>query len=156
MPWTTSCGRSSGSKDVNVGRIDQVAYGLADAGLRTHAFLWHQGESGRVTRPEVYSDTFLRMAAAAVRNLGLTAPIYVARANYCDNRTSGAINAAQAELGAKQPGLRPGPDTDTLLAPALRNGCHFTRQGLLKHAALWFVTMAPDIHGLMQGSTDKR
>ena len=137
------------------GRIDRVAKGLADAGLRAHALLWHQGESDRVTRPEVYSATFLRMAAA-VRNLGLTAPIYVARATYCDDRTSGAINAAQAELGAKQPGLRPGPDTDTLLAPALRNGCHFTRQGLLEHAALWFDALATDIPGLMQGSTDKR
>lgn len=137
------------------GRIDRVVKGLADAGLRVHALLWHQGESDRATRPEFYTATFLRMAEA-VRNLGVTAPIYVARATFCGDRGSSAINAAQAALGANHPGLRPGPDTDTLVGPALRSGCHFTRQGLLEHAALWLEALAPDFPGLIQGSTGNR
>jgi len=131
-------------------RIDRVVKGLADAGLRAHALLWHQGESDRSTRHEIYTATFLRMAEA-VRKLGVAAPIYVARATFCGDYASGAINAAQSRLGANHPGLRPGPDTDTLVGPEVRSGCHFTRRGLLEHASLWFESLAADIPGLMQG-----
>jgi hypothetical protein len=137
------------------GRIDRVAKGLAGAGLRAHALLWHQGESDRATRPEIYTATFLRMAEA-VRNQGVTAPIYVARASFCGDYASSAINAAQARLGANHPGLRPGPDTDTLVGPAVRSGCHFTRRGLLEHASQWFEALAADIPGLMQGPPRSR
>jgi len=132
------------------GRIDRVVKSLGDAGLPVHALLWHQGESDRATRPEIYTATFLRMAEA-VRTLGVAAPIYVARATFCGDYASSAINAAQMQLGANYPGLRPGPDTDTLVGPAVRNGCHFTRRGLLEHASLWFDALAADIPGLMQG-----
>jgi hypothetical protein len=129
--------------------------GLADAGLRPHALLWHQGESDRATRPEIYSATFLRMADA-VRKMGVSAPIYVARASFCGDYANPAINAAQAQLGAGHPGLRPGPDTDTLVSPEMRSGCHFTRRGLLEHASLWFEALAADIPGLLQGQPRDR
>jgi len=102
-----------------------------------------------------YRTSFLALAQS-IRNLGTDAPIYVARATRCENLVNRGINAAQRELGQSyaELGLRPGPDTDTLMGPTWRDGCHFTQAGLVRHAGMWFDVLAKDIPGLLKQSAD--
>lgn len=131
-------------------RFDRLNGVASRSGLHVHAILWHQGESNRGTDPEAYRATFLAMVRH-IRGKGLTAPLYVARATRCGNLDSRGINQVQAELGLEYPelGLRPGPDTDKLIGPVWRDGCHFTSAGLARHAGLWFEILAGDIPELL-------
>lgn len=131
-------------------RIARLVEGMERAGLRPGAILWHQGESDRGTGREAYRAAFLAMARA-IRDAGIAAPIYVARATRCGKVESPGINAEQAELGINHAelDLRQGPDTDKLTEPLWRNGCHFTRAGLVRHAGLWFAMLAADIPKLL-------
>ncbi len=132
------------------GRFARLTREISRSGLRVHAILWHQGESDRGTRPEAYRAAFLAMVRD-MRSSGSTAPIYVARATRCGDSVSREVNEVQAELGLGHPelGLRAGPDTDKLIGSVWRDGCHFTRAGLVRHAGLWFDILARDIPGLL-------
>jgi hypothetical protein len=94
--------------------------------------------------PQIYVAAFLSMVKT-IRDIGVTAPIYIARATRCGDHTSEAIRDAQRSLATLQPGLRAGPDTDALVGADVRDGCHLTGLGLLRHAALWRDVLADDI-----------
>lgn len=132
-------------------RLGRAVGELSHAGLRVHAVLWHQGESDRGTDAAVYGASLLDMVRG-IRAAGLAAPIYVARATRCGEFESLEINRTQAALVHDHPelGLRPGPDTDRLREPVWRDGCHFTRAGLVRHAGLWFEVLAGDVPKLLQ------
>lgn len=132
-------------------RFDRLTAEITRAGLHVHAILWHQGESDRETDREAYRATFLAMVRH-IRDSGSTAPFYVARATRCGDLSSPEINQVQTELGLGHPqlGIRPGPDTDKLIGPVWRDGCHFTQAGLVRHSGLWFEILAGDIPGLFE------
>jgi hypothetical protein len=123
---------------VHFSRIEAVQKALSDAGLKATHVLWHQGESdARWTSKEDYIAQFGSMLAG-MRRIGIDAPVYVAVASLCRRQPSEAIRAAQRELPQLLPNVRPGPDTDELdRFRWRRDGCHFSAEGLEKHADLW-------------------
>ena len=123
-------------------RIGRVLRGLAVAGLPVSALLWHQGESDSATTTERYVQEFQRLAAG-IRQSGVDAPIYIAVATRCLAGPNPAVRRAQQMLPDLLPGLRPGPDTDGMAGPRWRTGCHFTEEGLRRHAELWFSALYP-------------
>lgn len=109
------------------------------AGLRFTHLLWHQGESDAVlgTDAESYRRSFLAMLAA-IRKLGVDAPVFVALASRCgEYPPNEAIRAAQAALVNPALGIYAGPDTDQLGLEYRYDGCHFSAEGLAQHAQLW-------------------
>jgi hypothetical protein len=123
-------------------RLVAVQKALASQGLKPTHVLWHQGESdARWTTKEQYVDRFTRMLAE-MRRLGIDAPVYVAVASACGHGGSDAIRAAQRQLAATLPNVRPGPDTDEIdRLRWRRDGCHFSAEGLELHANLWMETL---------------
>jgi hypothetical protein len=92
-----------------------------------------------------YKALFLAMLAR-IRDFGVTAPVYVARASFCANgehpyRNHEAVRAAQRGLVSLSRGIRPGPDTDTLGTLDRYDGCHFSAAGLDRHAELWLTVL---------------
>lgn len=113
-----------------------VATGWPIAGV-----LWQQGEADALsgTRTEDYIRG-MRSLRALTEARGLPGPWWLARSTYCpraDERLRQEVRQAVAEL-VDEPGngFRAGPDTDTLTG-ALRNGCHFSAEGVQAAAALW-------------------
>jgi hypothetical protein len=110
------------------------------SGLRFTHLLWHQGEADaqRDTAGAAYRESFLAMLAA-IRRLGVDAPIYVAATSRCGKvRGSEAVRGAQTGLIDPPAGILPGPDTDTLGFADRYDGCHFSTEGLEKAASLWW------------------
>lgn len=132
------------------GRFERLRNALSLADLHMQAILWHQGESDHATDPDSYVASFLAIVRV-LRESGAYAPIYVARATRCGDVVSAGIRRAQSQLGTdyRALGLRPGPDTDVIAGPAWRDGCHFTRAGLVRHAGLWFEAIAGELPGLL-------
>lgn len=111
------------------------------AGLKfTHLF-WHQGESDAVlgTSQEDYQRRFLDMLAA-IRALGVDAPVFIALATRCgDYPPNETIRAAQRGLVEPALGIFQGPDTDQLDARYRYDGCHLSDAGLDAHAEMWLA-----------------
>lgn len=104
-------------------------------GLTFTHVLWHQGESDNSL--ETPRAVYLRMArqlVAAMRAVGITAPVLFARA--CTFTGSLAFSAAELEIRGAQTdildpalGIFPGPDTDMLGPPYRAGGVHFNAAG---------------------------
>ncbi len=112
---------------------------LSAVGWRPHLILWQQGEADALqgTTRERYVEGVERLREA-LRSKGITAPMLLAKSTFCAGRRDDAIRAAIDDLQARNPGFRPGPDTDTLDAAHFRFGsCHFSQRGLTQAAALW-------------------
>jgi len=110
-----------------------------EAGYTFTHLLWHQGESDAVlgTRKEDYEQRFIAMLAA-IRELGVDAPAFVAIATRCgDYQPNAEIRAAQMALVNPALGIFQGPDTDQLDLTYRHDGCHFSNAGLEAHADLW-------------------
>lgn len=110
-----------------------------EAGYTFTHLLWHQGESDAVlgTRKEDYEQRFLAMLAA-IRELGVDAPAFVAVATRCGQYPPNTeIRAAQQELVNPALGIFQGPDTDQLDLSFRHDGCHFSNAGLQAHAGMW-------------------
>ncbi len=108
-------------------------------GLEPTHLLWHQGERDMQlgTSEASYAAHFYRLVAS-IRHAGFSTPVYVAGASYCRGRHSEKIRAAQLEVLDAAAGVFAGPDTDSLVEPALRHDdCHFSATGADRHAALW-------------------
>ena len=128
-------------------RVPRAVAGLRAQGLRVSHMVWHQGEQDTFEGMDrrSYVDHFGRLVAA-VRGLGVEAPIYVAVASLCHNDGSAAIRAAQRALPDLFAGVRRGPDTDTLDRVADRyDGCHFSGPGMVRHARLWFDALTAPV-----------
>jgi hypothetical protein len=122
---------------------------IADArksGLVFTHLLWDQGEADAYakTSADAYRQRFEAMFAA-IRGLGVNAPIYVARATRCAKvRPSEELRNAQAALANPASGVLAGPDLDTLGFAERYDGCHFSTEGLDRAADLWLdALMAP-------------
>ncbi len=118
-------------------RIPATQAGLVAAGLPPTHVLWHQGESDVRMSPDEYVRDFAALLAG-IRDAGIEAPVWVAQASICKNRGSEALRAAQRHIAETLPGVRQGPNTDTLDRFVWRRDlCHFSSEGLVRHAALW-------------------
>ena len=119
---------------------------IADArnhGLVFTHLLWDQGEAdafGR-TAADAYRQRFGAMVAA-IRALGVNAPIYVARTTRCAKmRPSEDLSNAQGALVNPSTGVLAGPDLDTLGFADRYDGCHFSTEGLERAAELWLAAI---------------
>lgn len=120
-------------------RLMQALAALREAGLAPTHLLWHQGEQDMRlgTAPARYRADFQALIDA-LRGAGFQAPVYVARATYCNGDDSPALHHAQASLADARRDIFAGPDTDTLRGPAWRrDDCHFNAAGADRHAELW-------------------
>jgi hypothetical protein len=131
---------------------------LERTGLRPTFILWHQGEgnSGAPTALDLSSSLTPDLArattlswmrnlfhiVAALRDRGVTAPIFVAKATVCGHpKPSAHIRQAQASVVDPAWRILPGPDTD-MIGQALRSdGCHFSHEGNLMHAQKWYESL---------------
>jgi hypothetical protein len=122
----------------------RLIYGLgalkARGLLPTHV-LWHQGEGDALygTTARAYEDTF-RNLVGSLRSHSVTGPIFVAGASYFAvpegfSEQQKEIRRAQENVLSEQNSVLRGPDTD--LIPERYDGCHFSGDGLLKHARAW-------------------
>lgn len=114
-----------------------------DAGYTFTHLLWHQGESDAVlgTRKDDYEQRFIAMLAA-IRELGVDAPAFVAVTTRCgDYQPNAEIRAAQTELVNPALGIFAGPDTDQLDLTYRHDGCHFSNAGLDAHAEMWLKVL---------------
>ncbi len=118
-----------------------------DSGLVFTHLLWQQGEADAMakTSAQSYREGFLAMLAA-IRRLGVDAPIYIARASRCGKaRPSEEIRSAQGGLIDPALRIRSGPDTDVLGFSERYDGCHFSTEGLDRAAALWLEALRAKI-----------
>ena len=125
---------------------------LGPRGFR--AVLWHQGErdanqtdATRTLPGPLYRDYLEKLIRASRREIGWTAPWFVAQASYHvpGDEASPDIRAAQAALWKKGIALE-GPDSDALKGNLRENGgqgVHFSGPGLREHAARWVEKVAP-------------
>jgi lysophospholipase L1-like esterase len=106
---------------------------LRDAGRSVDAVFWQQGEQDFATDPAVYKAKFAEVMQR-LRDAGVTAPIFVARATLSAERVNEPLRQAQAELAA-QPGFALGPDADSVTDRF--DKYHFTPEGVAQMAKLW-------------------
>lgn len=124
-------------------KIAAAAARMQALGIRPTHVLWHQGEAERAkgTRPKEYVERF-RGIVEALRTSGIDAPVYPAIATICRSGANLEIRAAQRSLPDLMPGVRLGPDTDSLDRMSQRHdNCHFSDAGLDAHARLWVEAM---------------
>jgi hypothetical protein len=108
-------------------------------GLKITHLLWHQGESDAYlhTSKKNYQAHFMAMLAD-IRSHGVDAPIFVSIATHCGQYpVNSEIQTAQADLVNPSLGIFAGPNTDSLGDNERIEGCHFSNDGLEKHAELW-------------------
>ncbi|MBF0626461.1 MAG: hypothetical protein HQL82_16855 [Magnetococcales bacterium] len=133
-------------------RIRRAVTDLQNHGLTfTHLF-WVQGEEERHygTSEAAYIQDFLAMEQS-IRDLGVTAPLYVAITTRCNSpanatpamaATQAAIHAAQRRLPDLRPGIHPGPDADAIDSMDDRHdACHFSGHGLDRFATAWLEVL---------------
>lgn len=111
----------------------------------THV-LWHQGESDNTIHNIFmsaadnaiqYRNGFLELVSQ-IRSLGVQAPIFTAIATQCSGMPADTmLQKAQRGLSNDTMNIYNGPNTDSLGAAYRFDGCHFSNQGLLKHASMW-------------------
>ena len=118
------------------------------------AVLWHQGESDanqadatRTLPGHLYRAYLEQLIRASRREMGWSAPWFVAQASYHvpGDEASPDIRAAQAALWKLGLALE-GPDSDALkgdLREKGGQGVHFSGPGLREHAARWVDKVAP-------------
>jgi hypothetical protein len=136
-------------------RLRFALHRLRMAGLRADVLCWHQGEAEAnltaVTADE-YRTSFLAMLSG-IRAHGSHAAVYVAVATLCATaehpfRNREEIRRAQQRLPSLRRGILAGPDTDAIGIEYRLDGCHFSAEGLDRHAEAWFRALtrrsAPD------------
>lgn len=124
--------------------LAQTVEALRVEGFLPDLVLWHQGEaeSFKGTGAEDYRDGFARWLHR-LRQLGVDAPVWVARATRCQQLRNDAVRAQQAALPALFRGVHAGPDLDALFDPSHRHdGCHFSVVGLEAAAQAWWNAIA--------------
>jgi hypothetical protein len=125
-------------------RIEIAFNRLTKLGLTLTHLLWHQGESDKDSTGIKYEKSFLKMYRA-IRNLGVTAPLYIALATYCDGYDNDDVRNAQERLSKTNLLIRTGANTDSLKDDKYRlDKCHFSKLGLTRHAQLWYEAMTKE------------
>jgi len=116
---------------------------LKSYGMLPTKILWHQGETDVVLNMSTndYYNKFL-MIRKSIRDKGISAPIYIARATLCNNNLVDAahikIRKAQDLLIKDFDDIKAGPDTDTIGLEFRYDNCHFNKNGLQLHAKAWY------------------
>jgi hypothetical protein len=122
--------------------LDRFRDALAH-GVTPDAMIYQQGESdsGADASTQAWRSGFFAMLSA-VRDLGVTAPIYVPLSTYCrENPGRSVIRAAQWSV-ADGISIRHGPDFDALVPPIYRyDGCHLLGTGQDIEARAWADTL---------------
>lgn len=120
------------------GRFKKYVPLLHPYGFR--AVLWHQGETDRVSRKNVYYQNLKNVISGFKQDFGSTPWMVAIVGNQWMNIAYGkGCRTAQKQIIAEGLALR-GPDTDTLGKKfRLMEGksSHFNQRGLEAHAALW-------------------
>lgn len=101
----------------------------------TH-ILFHQGESDDHTSTQNYKSRFLTVLQG-LRDLGITAPIYVAKTSRLNGKFNADIIIAQTQLSDEYTDIYPGPYTDVMGVEYRYDNNHFNEKGLIEHARLW-------------------
>jgi Carbohydrate esterase, sialic acid-specific acetylesterase len=163
--WIPSPPRTPGASLFN--RFVSAINYLKDVGLTPTFILWHQGEGnsgplmvhgrrGTLTTDLERAATLSWMRnflhiVAALRGMGVDAPVFVAKATICGGEEAGAIiRKAQGGVVDRAWKIFPGPDTDAIDLALRHDGCHFSHEGNLVHAQKWyevlrdFVGRSPD------------
>jgi len=123
-------------------RAVRASRALERFGLKVTHVLWHQGESDWQMSPEVYTRLFGDMVAYLRKN-DIRAPIFVAMATICRDKSNAALREAQMRLPTLVENVYRGPDTDRLDRIWQRpDGCHFSGPGFAAYANLWLQAMA--------------
>lgn len=106
------------------------------AGMQPDLVLWQQGEAdARDGTDQASYGAGLTQLRSLLAQHGVQAPLVAALSTYCPGSDGRAVRQAlQAQAAAGL--LQLGPDTDTLQG-SLRNGCHFSADGLQAAAQLW-------------------
>src|SRR6516164_4584185 len=125
-------------------RLMFALHRLKWAGIAVDMLCWHQGEADAnhtAMTADEYRDCF-RAMLRGVREAGVEAPVYVAFATLCEDKSHPFQNSAQIRLGQKQlvsiDSVLPGPDTDEIGIAHRRDGCHFAASGQELAAQAWF------------------
>ena len=113
---------------------------LVNQGFTFTDIIFHQGECDSTfynnTSKDNYKMAFLEMKKG-IRDLGIDAPIYLARASYVNGIIGSNLIAAQNELISENEDILEGPDTDVLGSEYRYDNVHFNEIGLIEHAKLW-------------------
>ena len=119
-------------------RLQSLLVDLRAASLRPSLVLWQHGEADarQGTSTEDYIAGF-EAVRATLQAGGVAAPVLMARSTLCRRGDGRAVRAAVEQLAARHADVRLGPDTDALQGVDRPQGCHFSRTGLDKAAALW-------------------
>ena len=118
---------------------------LRMAGYSVTHYLWHHGESdAAAATPSREYERELRALIARVRADERNVPFWVATASVCQNAGNASIAAAQRAVVQPAEGVFAGPDTDALEPADRHDGCHFSRQGQEKVAAMWAAAVGRD------------
>lgn len=125
-------------------RLTEAVRFTRDAGFEISYLLWHQGSADRGTTAEAYQSHFMGMmqSIAPYGVLPGTMPgntrVLIAVHTRCHTRDQDEVLAA-AQRGLVDPGkgFFSGADTDTLGDDFRYDGCHLSKAGQEKAAALW-------------------
>jgi hypothetical protein len=119
---------------------------LREVGFSPTHVLWHQGEADALygTKAEIYCQAFQEMIAS-LRELDITAPVYVAIASHFSIPPGYAaqqrvIRQAQRSLRNPDADIFLGPDTDMI--GHRYDGCHIGGEGIVAHANAWRRVLA--------------
>ncbi|MFT3847209.1 MAG: acyltransferase family protein [Propionivibrio sp.] len=115
---------------------------------RKHGFipdlvLWQQGEADAkagTTRAK-YIERFGGLVST-LREHGISAPIVVALSTVCGNKGSESVRNAFKAIVKTDPGIKLGPDTDTLALTMRLNECHLNAVGQRAAAQMWLASLA--------------
>ena len=120
-------------------RLEWTLKRLKERNIAITHIAWQQGES-EAAEPDPKPHEWvshLRTIIDAIRAAGANAPIYVAQSTICRSDPNPKIREAQRQLVDPAAGILPGPDLDLIGLGERYDGCHFSRAGLDRAAALW-------------------
>lgn len=123
-------------------RLIRAATAIEHTGIEVTAILWQQGEFETLYHnhdSELYIQRFLEIAAA-IRRMGLAAPIYVAQCTRTPEGLNEPIRQAQRDL-AGYPDIKAGPDIDSVTERTADG--HLNVAGLQQAAELWYQVLKP-------------
>ena len=130
----SSISRWSNGGDLN-DRLTAMLRSMKDSGLwPTHIFLHHGETDCRNGMSKAVYSEHLKSVIATVRDIGIRAPVYVAKVSRCQNQGCAGIRLAQTEVSTAADAVFPGPDTDVITQRF--DACHISGEGIDAHAKM--------------------
>lgn len=117
---------------------------LSAFGMTPTFVLYQQGESEQIDGiSKVTYKTGVTATIATLRGLGVSAPIFIAKATMVAGVVSATIQAGQAELVDNPNGVYAGADADSLDGTNRFDGTHWNATGRAALATLWQSVLTP-------------